>query len=251
MALTLLDRGRDFGAGLLCGLGIFKLQIALPLGLLFLAWRRWRFSAGFVIIAASMMLLSLWVAGSEQAQAYARSLLSMGTASGSLENQFRYPVPVAQMANLHGLIFGLAHTRMSGFFVQTATISVSALVFVVSAGLARARGRSDDLLIAISVSTVVSYYLLIHDLSVLFLPVTITLNRYLPAEATADKKARRLARAAALMFVAPICFSYVPNHFYVVALPALVFLFVLVNAASREEGGMWNRHKQRIAVLHA
>jgi len=256
LALTLLDRGRDFEAGTLSGLGVFKLQIALPLGLLFLVWRRWRFSAGFVVAVASMMLLSIWVAGPVQAQAYARSLLSMGTWSGSLENQFRYPVPIAQMANLHGLVFGLAHTRMSGFFVQIATISASALVFVASAVLARDRYRSDELLIAISVSTVVSYYLLIHDLSVLFLPVAITLSRNLPAEATGDKKVRRLARAAALMFAAPICFSYLPNHFYVVALPALVFLFVLVNAASRDKVGTWNWHdwtwhKQRIAEPHA
>jgi Glycosyltransferase family 87 len=243
MALTLLDRGRDFGAGLLIGLGLFKLQIVLPLGLLFLVWRRWRFSAGFVITAAAMALLSIWVAGSLQAQAYGRSLLSMGTASGSLENQFRYPVPVEQMANLHGLIYGLTHTRMSGFFVQAATIAASALVFVVSALLAYSgRQRSDSLLVAISLSTVVSYYLLIHDLSVLFLPVVLTLNRYLPAEAIGDKKGRWLVRTAALMFASPMCFAFMPNHFYVVAVPALAFLCVLVRAARLEESGMWNRH---------
>ena len=251
VCLTLLDRGRDFVAGLLIGLGLFKLQIVLPLGLLFLVWRRWRFSVGFVITSAAMAFLSIWVTGSLQAQSYARSLLSVSTGSGSLENQFSYPVQVAQMANLHGLIFGLAHTRMSGFFVRAATISTSALVFVVSAVLVRGRQSSDNLLVAISISAVVSYYLLIHDLSVLFLPVAITLNRYLPAEATGDKNGRRLARAAALMFVAPMCFSYAPNHFYVVAVPALAFLFTLVNATRPEEGGMWNWHKQRIATPHA
>jgi len=194
-------------------------------------------------------LLSIWVAGPLQAQAYAHSLLSAG--SGSLENQFRYPVPVAQMANLHGLLFGLAHTRMSAFFVQAATLSASVLVFVASAVLARGQQRSDNLLVAISVSAVVSYYLLIHDLSVLFLPVAITLNRYLPAEAIGDKKGRWLARIAALMFVAPMCFSYVPNHFYVVALPALAFLFALVNAARLEEGRMWDWYKYRIPAPHA
>ncbi len=48
MAMVLLERGRDFGAGLLVGLGLFKLQIVLPLVVLFLVWRRWRFSAGFL-----------------------------------------------------------------------------------------------------------------------------------------------------------------------------------------------------------
>ena len=235
VALTLLERGRNLEAGLLLGLGIFKLQIVAPIGLLFLVWRRWRFSAGFVITSCSMALLSIWVAGFAQTREYARALLSMGTTSGSLENQFRYPVPVAQMANLHGLVFGLAHAHMSGFFVQATTISASVLIFALSAVPAPKRQGATDLLVAISLSTVVSYYLLIHDLSVLFLPVAIMLSRYLPAEASGDRQGRRLARTAASMFVAPICFSYAPNHFYFAALPALALLFVLVRGARREQ----------------
>ena len=178
MAMVLLERGRDFGAGLLIGLGLFKLQIVLPLVVLFLVWRRWRFSAGFLITALATTLLSIWVVGSLQARAYARALLLGSTGSVSWEKQFRYPMPITEMANLHGLIFGgcvafarAANTRISGFFVQATTVSVSALVFGAVAVLTlRGRRGSDDLLVAITVSALVSYYLLIHDLSILFLP---------------------------------------------------------------------------------
>jgi hypothetical protein len=235
-------------------LGFFKLQIVLPLVVLFLVWRRWRFSAGFLITAVATTLLSIWVVGSLQARAYARALFLGSTGSVSWEKQFRYPMPITEMANLHGLIFGgcvafasAANTRISGFFVQAATVSVSALVFGAVAVLTpRGRRGSDDLLVGITVSALVSYYLLIHDLSILFLPVVITMSRYLPAEATGDRTGRRLVRTAALMFAAPMCFSYIPFYFYVVAVPALAFLFALVTAGRLEEGGMWKWNQRQI-----
>jgi len=251
-SLASLEKGREFTAGLLIGLGLFKFQITLPIALLFLAWRRVHFFAGLVVSAALVTSVSVWLVGVEQLKVYAGALLSMSVRLSSAADQFRYGISPTAMPNLRGLVAGLAGGHLSLFWIQAITIALSFLVLLLTAAFTSAkRSNSDLLLIAITASALVSYHLLIHDLSVLFLPVTITLNRCLPAEATADKKARRLVCAAALMFVAPICFSYVPSHFYVVALPALVFLFVLVNAASREEGGTWNRHKQRIAVLHA
>ena len=228
VSLVLLDRSKDFVAGLLVGLGLFKLQIVIPIGVLFIVWRRWRFSSGFSIASVAMALLSIEVAGYAQARGYALSLLSIGSGPWTLG---RYPVPVQQMANLHGLIFGLTSTRMSESLVRVVTVVLSALLLGVSAVRARRTERSDSLLLAICVSAVVSYYLLIHDLSVLFLPIVLTLNRHLPSEATADKEGRVIARAAALLFVAPMLFSYAPDHFYLVSLPMLALLFALLRAA--------------------
>jgi hypothetical protein len=251
-AMASLEKGREFTAGLLIGLGLFKFQITLPIVLLFLVWRQLRFVAGFVVSAAMVTSASVGLVGIEQLKVYGGGLLSMSVRLSSAADQFKYGISPTAMPNLRGLVAGLAGSHLSLFGVHAITIVLSFLVLLLTAAFASAKQSSSNLLlIAITVSALVSYHLLIHDLSILLLPVAIVLNRNLAAEATADKKARRLARAAALMFVAPICFSYVPNHFYVVALPALVFLFVLVNAASREEGGMWNRHKQRIVVLHA
>jgi hypothetical protein len=42
-----------------------------------------------------------------------------------------------------------------------------------------------------------------------------------------------VARASALMFVAPVCFSYIPDHFYLVALPLLLFLLAILAASRR------------------
>src|SRR6266568_4221012 len=56
-AFVLLSEGKAFPAGILIGLGLFKFQIVLPVAVLFLLWRRWRFVAGFVASSATAVLV--------------------------------------------------------------------------------------------------------------------------------------------------------------------------------------------------
>ena len=135
-AAVLLGRGRDLAAGVSVGLGLFKLQLVLPIALLFLVWRRWRFSVGFAISAGAAGVISVWLVGLAQTRIYVRSLVAMGAGLRSQADLLRYPVPVASMANLRGLILGLAGSRVSGFWVQAATIVLSGLVLALVASWA-------------------------------------------------------------------------------------------------------------------
>jgi hypothetical protein len=224
-AMVALDRGRELAAGFLVGLALFKFQLVLPIALLFVAWRRWRFSAGFATSATAVGLVSLWVAGVSQAAVYARLLLSMSIRLVSPADQFRYGILPAAMPNLRGLISGLADTHLSAFWIQAVTILLSGIVLVLIAAVAPRKQRgADALLLAITTSAVVSYHLYMHDMSILLIPIAVTLNRFLVAEASGDRIGRLVARASALMFVAPVCISYIPYHFYLVSLPLLAFL---------------------------
>src|SRR5438876_2331992 len=60
-ALVSLDQGRELRAGALVALGLIKFQICLPIVLLFLAWRRWRFCIGFALSGALVGAASLWM----------------------------------------------------------------------------------------------------------------------------------------------------------------------------------------------
>src|SRR5216683_1430311 len=73
-AFTLISSGRMLSAGFLVGLGLFKFQIALPLALLFLIWRRWRFVGGFALSAAAVFAVSFCLVGTAQMTVYAHSL---------------------------------------------------------------------------------------------------------------------------------------------------------------------------------
>jgi Glycosyltransferase family 87 len=229
VALVLLERGKEVSAGLLIGLGLFKFQIVIPMALMFLIWRRFRLMAGFAVTASIGTLVSLWVVGFSGFAAYVRALITMGV--GLVREPHEVNKPVANlMANLHGLVFGLAGSNLSGFWIVFVTAILSGVVIFTAAISGRTAKRLDhQFLLATTASALVSYYLLIHDMSVLLIPIALTLGRFIEAEATGDRDGRIMARAAALMFVAPICESFMPDHFYVVALPLCGFFFVLAH----------------------
>ncbi len=233
-ALVLLDRECELMAGILVGLGLFKFQIVIPIALLFLTWRRWRFFAGFALSSLAVGAASVWLVGISQAGIYLHSLIAMGSGSAARADQLRYPIAMNIMANLHGLIFGLAGARVSAFWIAAATVILSGVVgFLVAARPPKIERGADALILAITASAVVSYYLFIHDLSILLVPIVITLDRFIAAEATGDELGRLKARASALLFVSPICMSYIPDYFYVVSLPLLAFLGFLMQRSDR------------------
>ncbi len=238
-ALVVLDQGRELTAGILVGLGLFKMQIVIPIALLFLLWRRRRFFAGFALSAGLVSLISLWVVGLTQTAAYARSLFSVGT-SVAAANQF--PLRVSIMANLRGLIFGLVGglmgPRLSAFWTQAVTILVSVIVLLWVAVFTPHKHRAANaLVIAITASVIVSYYLFIHDLSVLLIPIVITLDRFILMHAETTGCALELAAAwmSGVLLVAPMCIFLIPGRFYLVALPLCAFMVILMRSFRREQ----------------
>jgi Glycosyltransferase family 87 len=233
-ALATLDGGQELRAGMLLGLGLFKMQIVIPVALLFLLWRRWRFFAGFALSACLLSLISLWVVGFAQTTAYARSLLSVGTNMAAVH---QFPLRVSIMANLRGLFFGLLGTRLPDFWIQVLTIVTSVLVLLwVALAIPGTQKRVDALVIAITVSLIVSYYLFIHDLSVLLIPIVITLDRFILAdpERSVTTPDRAAAWMSAALLVAPLCIFLMPEHFYLVALLLCAFMVILIRSFPRE-----------------
>jgi glycosyl transferase family 87 len=235
-AAVCLGEGREFSAGVLIALGLFRFQVVLPIAILFLIWRRWRFSAGFAVAATVLAAVSVGVAGVAQTESYARSLLSI-SGSGSVADLVRYAQPDWQMANLRGLIVGLAGSHLSLLWMRRVILLVSGAVLLLVAGLT-SRGKGANLLpIAITASAAVSYHFLFHDLSVLLIPIVFALDRFVTAEATGDPAGRLAARTAAVMFLAPIAVSFAPEHYYLVALPLCALLLVLIQHSRREPTG--------------
>jgi Glycosyltransferase family 87 len=230
-ALILLERGRELSAGALVAFGLFKLQIVIPIALLFLLWRRWRFTAGFALSAALVSLASLLTAGLAQTFLFVRALLSVGGVAG---NQISFPLRVSFMANLRGLISGLTQFWLPPSWMQALTIFASAAVLIAMTGSAlRKQQRENQLIFAITASVLVSYYVFIHDLSVLLIPLALTLDRFLGL-AQARNLDGATAWTAALLLVAPMWIFLRPDHFYLVALPLCAFMVLLTYRAQRD-----------------
>src|SRR5207253_4834325 len=174
-ALVCLQRGRDLSAGLLVGLGLFKIQIVIPIALVFLFWRRWRFSAGFTMATFVLAGISVIVAGWVQTVVFARSLLSVGAGIDPTD-PIKFPLRVTLMANLRGLIAGLFAGHITAIWIQAATALGSIFVLIWVAARVHANAKREELfLIAVVASVVVSYYLFFIVLAVCFFPVFLRL----------------------------------------------------------------------------
>jgi len=227
-ALVSLERNRNLTAGALAGVGLFKFQIVVPIVLLFLLWRRWRFVKGFMFSAILVGLLSFITSGWAETVVFVHSLLSVGAGLPAVPGGINFPLRINIMANLRGLIYGLASLRLPQRWLQVTTLLLSSLVVI----SVRARGRQqrggDALVLAITAGVVVSYYLFIHDLSILLIPIVLTLDRFISRNGTGEPFGRAAAAISALLFVAPMCIFVIPAHFYLVSVLICAFLFVLM-----------------------
>ena len=171
------------------------------------------------------------IVGTSGTYGYVRSLLSMSMTS-SPDSLLIYRIDPAAMPNLRGFVYGLAATHISQWAMQTVVVAASVAVFLwVSLAGREQQKAADKFVLAITASAVLSYHLLIHDASILLIPLTLTLNRFIVAETTGEQDGCLAARISALAFVSPLCESFAPSHFYFVFLPILAFLFVLARVS--------------------
>ena len=227
-SLAMVHRRSEVVAGGLLGLGLFKFQIVLPIACLFLVWRRWRWLAGFSAAAGCMGAVSVAIVGFAGTSSYLQSLLSMSILS-SADSLLIYRIDPAAMPNLRGLLHGLAAGTFPDWAVQAAIGTGSVLVLLWAGLIGRKEPNLvDRFLLAITTSALVSYHLLIHDLSILLIPIVVSLNRFVPGEINGDSRERLAARISVLAWVSPLCESFAPEHFYLVALAVIALLFVLV-----------------------
>ena len=235
-SMLALEREREFMAGALAGLGLFKFHLLIPLALLMLCWKRFRFFAGFSVVAAALALVSIWIETPAQLRLYASSLLSIGKGDTGAHELLRYPLPITMMASVHGLVNGLFGDRLPSSSQTIVTIFlVAGIMLWVAIAVPKCCPQRWIIPIALTASVLASYYLFIYDLTILLLPLTVALNR----SATGDriKTVRLLSASSAFIFLAPACMFFLPSYFYLVSLPLFFFLFALVKSAKNECGG--------------
>jgi len=122
LAATWLDRNHEFMAGCLVGLGVFRLQLVIPIAVAFLLWRRWRFVAGFAATGFLALSASIWLTGIAATKAYIGQLASMSY-GGSPLDRIRYYQPITHMGNLRAFVFGITSGGLSPMQMQIVTVA--------------------------------------------------------------------------------------------------------------------------------
>jgi hypothetical protein len=225
-SFLLVERNQDGLAGVLLGLTIFKFQLALPIALIFLLWKNWGLLSGFIVTSTLVLFGSVWLVGPAGMRTYIHLLLTMSNTTRP--EYLRNVASPNQMPNLRGLMFGLASQRIPASLVQIITVTLSAAVLFWGISRSGLRRGLVGFLAAITIATLVSYHLNIHDLSVMFVPILCVLDRFVQSEANGQVMDKWLARSAALAFCAPVAESFFPEHLYLASVPIFIFLAILL-----------------------
>ncbi len=192
----------ELQAGILLGLGMFRFQVLLPIVALFLLWRSLKFVVGWVAGSAAVLSVSVVITGVDAQIQYARLLRQMGSVS--------FWLLLRRMPNLRALFAAYD-------FGVVPLVLVSLSVFLVAAVIGSRLNPEQRLLLAVSVSALITYFLFLHDLSVLALPVLLAIN-----EAIGRRDWLRAALASAALSGFSV-FWFARDKFYLGALLTLFF----------------------------
>jgi hypothetical protein len=210
LATLRLERD-DLLAGGLVGLGCFRFQLTLPIVLLFLLWKRWKFASGFAIAASLSFLASLVIVGSQGIGQYVHTLLTISVHLNSKNQMTRLAVFPVAMPNIRGLTYGLF-----GNLSSTSLLVITAVLSVIVIAIA-AKSSFHTMAIAVTAAVLVSYHSMDHDLVLLLIPIFVALNA---AE-------RDLRACGLLVLVSPFFFVVALPYPYLTSIPILALLILL------------------------
>ena len=198
LAFAALAKGRAFVAGLCLGLALFKFQLVLPLVAVLLLRRQWKVLAGFVSTAFGLLLVSAAVVGWSGVMAYPGFVLRLNR---SAPQAGIYP---QDMPNLRGLVTGSLHLAGAPATLLIVTLSV-ALVGLVAHWWRLQPGRHFVLgfSLCLEVAIITSYHLLVHDLSVLMLPILLIAELIVSGEIVGRGR-HILITSLVVLFLTPI-----------------------------------------------
>ncbi len=198
LAFSALATRRAFVAGLCLGLTLFKFQLVLPFVLVLLIRRQWRAVAGFVVAAFGLLLLSAAVVGWSGMMAYPGFVLRL---SRSGAEAGIYP---RDMPNLRGLVAGALH--LAGQPATLLIIVLSIALVALAAHWWRAQKGRQFILgfsLCLTVTSIVSYHMLGHDLSMLILALLLVAELLVAGEIIGPAR-RILVASIAVLFLTPL-----------------------------------------------
>jgi hypothetical protein len=209
-----LDRGEHLWAGLLLGLASVKFQYVIPIALLFLIWRRWRFLAGFAVSSATLVVISVWMTGVAGFLSYFRLLGSM-SAHFSSQNGMHLGIRPELMPNLRGLIYATSGSSSRTIFLLTLFLSAGVVLWTAT--------KRPSFPLALLASLLVSYHETFTDASLLILPIAFAVTA---AVKTRCARSLYIVLLSAVIVVAPAVLLLAGVRFYLLAIP-VVALFIL------------------------
>lgn len=212
---VLIDDGRDFEAGVILGLTLFKFQFGVPVALLYLIWKRWRLVGGFACSGVTMLAISLWTVGAASFTHYVYSLVSSSVGlTHALET--RYDIHPAAMINLRGLVYGVFDGLVSHTTAQI-VLAVACIVVFVFAAISR-----PSFSLAITAAVLVSYHCFATDTVLLLIPLSALIGQVMRGAAERWKWI-----LVAILIAGPTILLHAGERYYLATIAVLAFFVAL------------------------
>jgi hypothetical protein len=223
LAFSALATGRSFVAGVCLALALFKFQLVLPFVFVLLVRRQWKAVAGFSFTACVLLVVSAAVVGWNGVRAYPGFVLRLNRSPAQAG------IDPRDMPNLRGLVSGSLHLAGMPAMLLIIVLSIALVALVVRWWRVQPGQKFElGLSLCLAVTTIVSYHLFVHDLSVLLLPILL-LAEILLAGQIAGPARRLLVASIATLFLTPL---YAVLQFWLREMNLMVFVVAMFAAGA-------------------
>lgn len=224
-AFILLKNSHPLVAGAALGIGLLKFQFAVPMAIVFVLRKQWKFMGGFAISAAVLGIFSWIAVGWSGLIDYARLLTRVGSNPHNISLGSAVDMPT-----LLGLAYALGgkHLGSAGLNAVVALLSIALLTWVAR----KWQGSSDFNLMfaaAVAASLLSGSHMFTQDFS----PLIVGLLAAGPVLGKLTSPARvPLAFTLILFWIFPVYFLFVKWHcLYLMAIALLAFIWACVRGA--------------------
>lgn len=210
-----LERRRDFVAGCLLALCLFRFQLALPIALLLTIRRGPRFAAGFLTAGTAIAALCVSLTGWAGTLEFVHLLRGVSLSGDqSAKAQFLFAMHPLAMPNLFGLLFACGTKYLAALPAMAVTVATYGAVFLFAVFHIRRVSSHAAMAISVLTAVLVSHHLYLHDATLLLLPLALLRGE------------RALVASAIAYYLPLLLFFFVGTQsLFFLALPTLVLLW--------------------------
>lgn len=227
LAFVAFCRERQQLGGLWIALGLFKYNLVLPYALLFI--RRKRFVTMFVATAVLLVLISALITGWAGLLEYPRYVWS-----AEHNPHFAWNNSDGNTPNLRGVISSLLPFGPTIRQVVTVVASLAILLLAGNVTMKSKALNAISFAVALLAAELVSYHAFVHDLSLLYLPILIALNKTAAPEKVGPVLRRRVNFCSLIFFCSPIYMILMLRfgQLQLLTLVILIFFFTLLKSST-------------------
>ena len=238
LAFFSLKQDRYFWAGVWLGAGLIKPQLALPFALLLVFQGYWKIITGLATAAAVLTLLSVLVFGPAVLVQYPSMLFHMNEGA----NASAFHLVPQTMPNLRGMLALLFSKTLPPHVVMVLCGVLSAALFVWVCRAQRVGGSFDlSFSFALVGTLLISFHLLIHDLSLVLLPMFLFLNYLHGCESRSTTSYYLRVSTLPMLFLSLLISQLVGYRNFSVAGFSIVGLPLAIYATQRKIGRLEHR----------